>query len=242
MKNNDFQELVDQNLSGLVWDERKRQRVLHAVSEEEKPVRKISTTFILVAAIICISVTALAAGLMFSQKVDDMTLASQELERTYGVTPTMQGSYFGKTVEQGDNETIITFWGIEDLRYVLGEYTVVVKDGKAVAKWNHDGEDTSSGFDAEAWGVDQMNEMLKWEKENHNVTGYYPQAKEIARKHNAEIKNNGTPSEDELEAMMKLQEEEENRARSAAKLTEKASPSPLRRFSNWPRMCSATRM
>ena len=44
MKNNDFQELVDQNLSGLVWDERKRQRVLHAVSEEEKPVRKISTT------------------------------------------------------------------------------------------------------------------------------------------------------------------------------------------------------
>ena len=221
MKNNDFQELVDQNLSGLVWDERKRQRVLHAVSEEEKPVRKISTTFILVAAIICISVTALAAGLMFSQKVDDMTLASQELERTYGVTPTMQGSYFGKTVEQGDNETIITFWGIEDLRYVLGEYTVVVKDGKAVAKWNHDGEDTSGGFDAEAWGVDQMNEMLKWEKENHNVTGYYPQAKEIARKHNAEIKNNGTPPEDELEAMMKLQEEEENRARSAAKLTEK---------------------
>ena len=150
MKNNDFQELVDQNLSGLVWDERKRQRMLHAVSKEEKPVRKISTTFILVAAIICISVTALAAGLMFSQKVDDMTLASQELERTYGVTPTMQGSYFGKTVEQGDNETIITFWGIEDLRYVLGEYTVVVKDGKAVAKWNHNGEDTSGGFDAEA--------------------------------------------------------------------------------------------
>ena len=41
MKNNEFQELVDQNLSGLVWDERKRQKVLHAISEEEKPVRKI---------------------------------------------------------------------------------------------------------------------------------------------------------------------------------------------------------
>jgi len=107
MKNNDFQELVDQNLSGLVWDERKRQRVLHAVSEEEKPVRKISTTFILVAAIICISVTALAAGLMFSQKVDDMTRASQERETTCGVRPTRQGSYGGKPDEQGDHENII---------------------------------------------------------------------------------------------------------------------------------------
>ena len=65
MKNNEFKELVDQNLSGLVWDERKRQKVLHALSEEEKPVKKVSTTFILIAAIVCLSVTALAAGLIF---------------------------------------------------------------------------------------------------------------------------------------------------------------------------------
>ena len=71
MKNHEFQELVDQNLSGLVWDERKCQKVLHAISEEEKPVKKISTTFILVAAILCISVTALAAGLIFSPRYDD---------------------------------------------------------------------------------------------------------------------------------------------------------------------------
>ena len=64
MKNHEFQELVDQNLSGLVWDERKRQKVHHAISEEEKPVKKISTTFILVAAIVCLSATALAAGLL----------------------------------------------------------------------------------------------------------------------------------------------------------------------------------
>ena len=70
MKNHNFQELVDQNLSGLVWDERKRQTVLYVVSEEEKPVKKISTTFILIAAIICISVTALAAGLVFSGRFD----------------------------------------------------------------------------------------------------------------------------------------------------------------------------
>ena len=75
MKNNEFQKLVDQNLSGLVWDERKRQKVLHALNEEEKPVKKFSTTFILIAAIVCLSVTALAAGLIFSPKYDAIRVA-----------------------------------------------------------------------------------------------------------------------------------------------------------------------
>ena len=70
MKNHEFQELVDQNLSGLVWVERKRQKVLHAISEEEKPVKKISTTLVLIAVIVCLSVTALAAGLILSSNVD----------------------------------------------------------------------------------------------------------------------------------------------------------------------------
>ncbi len=35
MKNHEFQELVDLNLPGLVWDERKRRRVLCAVREEQ---------------------------------------------------------------------------------------------------------------------------------------------------------------------------------------------------------------
>ena len=64
MKKFDFQELVDQNLSGLVWDEGKRRTVLQAVRKEERPVKKLSTTFILIAAIVCLSVTALAAGLV----------------------------------------------------------------------------------------------------------------------------------------------------------------------------------
>lgn len=38
MKKHEFRELVDQNLSGLVWDEEKRQTVLYAVQKEEKPV------------------------------------------------------------------------------------------------------------------------------------------------------------------------------------------------------------
>ena len=223
MKNNEFQELVDQNLSGLVWDERKRQRVLHALSEEEKPVKKFSTTFILIAAIVCLSVTALAAGLIFSRKVDDMTLASRELEKAYGVTATMQGSYFVREVEQTDQETVVSFTGLENLRYVLGEYTVTVRNGKASAVWSRDGEDTTGGFEADAWGVDQLNAMVDWDKNNHDPyqLGYYPLAAEIAQRHQAENIWSGMPSEDEINAAAKLRQEENNRSRAAAKLTEK---------------------
>ena len=162
MKNNEFKELVDRDLSGLEWDERKRLRVLHAISEEERPMKKkISFTAILVAAILCLTVTAVAAGLVFSRKVNDLTLARQEMEKAYGITPTMLGSYFSEMVEQGSDETVVTYWNNNEMNAVLGEYTVTVKDGKATAHWDRDGEDTSGGFKADTWGIDQLNAIAE---------------------------------------------------------------------------------
>ena len=46
MKKHEFRELVDQNLSGLVWDEAKRRTVLQAVRKEEKPVKKFTSSFV----------------------------------------------------------------------------------------------------------------------------------------------------------------------------------------------------
>ena len=109
MKNNEFQELVDQNLSELVWDERKRQRVLHAINEEEKPVKKISTTFILVAAILCISVTALAAGLIFSPRYDAVRIANQTMEEKYGITADLLSLFYREVKENGDGTSTVTF-------------------------------------------------------------------------------------------------------------------------------------
>ena len=110
MKNNEFQELVDQNLSGLVWDERKRQKVLHAISEEEKPVRKISATFILVAAIVCLSVTALAAGLIFSPKYDAVRVANQAMEENYGITSDLLSLFYREAKENEDGTTSVGIW------------------------------------------------------------------------------------------------------------------------------------
>ncbi|QUA52763.1 hypothetical protein [Aristaeella lactis] len=218
----EFHASVERQLSGLKPDPWLAQRI-EASEKEEKSVKKISATFILLAAIICVSVTALAAGLIFSRKVDDMTLASRELEKAYGITSTMQGSYFVREVEQTDQETVVSFAGLENLRYVLGEYTVTVKDGKATAIWSRDGEDTAGGFEADAWGVEQLNAMLDWDKNNRdpNQPDYYPLAAEIAQRHQAEYRCDGMPSEDEINTLTKLRQEEADQSRSVAKLTEK---------------------
>ena len=184
MKKFDFQELVDQNLSGLVWDETKRRTVLQAVRKEERPVKKLSTTFILIAAIVCLSVTALAAGLVFSSRVDAAKLAEKAMADTYGVTDTMLSTFFSRTVsETAGGGTTVVYAGIDFLRDVLGEYTVSVKDGAAAALWSHDGESTSGLFDAEAWSKEQLEEMLRTAAERHDLSAFSEKAKAIAAKH-----------------------------------------------------------
>ena len=158
MKNNEFQELVDQNLSGLVWDERKRQRVLHALNEEEKPVKKFSTTFILIAAIVCLSVTALAAGLIFSPKYDAVRISNQAMEDQYGITPDLLSLFWRDIKENEDGTTTVVYSTTNDVGPVsrIGEYTVMVDGPKATVSWSNEGKDTSGGLSAEAYGPDQL--------------------------------------------------------------------------------------
>lgn len=159
MKNNDLKELVDRDLSGLVWDGPKRRKVLQAVSGEEKPVKKISTTFILIAAIVCLSVTALAAGLVFSQKYDAVRLANRALEEKYGLTPDLQSLLWRDTKENEDGSATVTYavFAAQDLPADrIGVYTVTVKGNRAEASWSHDGESTEGGLQAEAYGKEQL--------------------------------------------------------------------------------------
>ena len=179
MKNNEFQELVDQNLSGLVWDERKRQKVLHAVSEEEKPVKKFSATFILVAAIICISVTALAAGLIFSPTYDVVRIANQAMEEQYGITPELLSMFCRDVKKNEDGSSVVTFWVNEDVGPDpdrVGTYTITVTGSKAAASWSNEGKDTSGGLAAEAYGPEQLytisrdyENAMKWMTENNII-------------------------------------------------------------------------
>ena len=167
MKNNEFQELVDQNLSGLVWDERKRQRALHALSEEEKPVKKFSTTFILIAAIVCLSVTALAAGLIFSPRYDAVRIANQAMEDKYGITPDLLSLFRRDVKENKDGTSTVVYSTTQDIGPVsrIGEYTVLVDGPKATVSWSNEGKDTSGGLAAEAYGPEQLH-AISYDYEN----------------------------------------------------------------------------
>ena len=218
MKNNEFQELVDRDLSGLTWDERGRQRVLHAISEEEKPMKKFSMTFILIAAILCISVVALAAGLVFSKKVDATQLADSVLEQKYGIIPAMQTYFDRQIVGEGNNATV-TYDGMNEFAYVLGEYTVTIKDGKAEAAWSRDGEDTAGGFEADAWGPEQLAEMMRINKETFGLEPFRSKAIAIAASHGIEKETGRVLSEEEKEEMRAQQQKESEAAEKAAKLS-----------------------
>ena len=218
MKKNEFQELVDQNLSGLVWDEQKRFQVLQAVSEEEKPMKKkVSMTFILVAAIICLSVTALAAGLIFANRISVKQTAEKAVYDKYGVTDTMLASFFSSEVEEKtDGEATVVFSGTYA---VLGDYTVDIKGGKADASWSFEGKDTSGMFDAEAWGLEQLQEMLRVTTTDHEVSAFFHKAQEMSRKIQAENgQENASQGETRPEGKAEAKAAAEKAGRSEADL------------------------
>ena len=193
-----------------------RQRIAQEEESNMKK-RKMPVALILAVVLMLISVSAVAAGTAFSKKTDAGLLADQALEKAYGVTPTMQSSYFGKTITEGQDGITVTYWGIEDLRWVLGEYTVTIRDGKATVAWSHDGESTEGGFDAEAWGLEQLKAMVAWSEAHHNLGDFYGKAKEIAARHNAGVQP-VYPSEEEVAALRAGYMAESEQAQAAAKL------------------------
>ena len=146
--------------------------------------KKVSMTFILVAAIICLSVTALAAGLIFSNRISVKQTAEKAVFDKYGVTDTMLASFFSSKVEEkADGEATVVFSGTY---YVLGDYTVDIRGGKADASWSFEGKDTSGMFDAEAWGLEQLQEMVRITTTDHEVRTFFRKAQEIEKKIKAE--------------------------------------------------------
>jgi len=160
------------------------------VSLDREPERSMSMKKVLALALVAVmalvSVTAWASGMMFSDRVDTSQLAETELEERYGITPKMQ-TYFSRTVEETGAGTVFTFTGIEEFAYVLGTYTVTVSDGKAEAVWSRDGESTEGGFEASAWGAEQLKAALQINEDTHSFG-------EVARKAAEHAQTAGAPA------------------------------------------------
>ena len=158
MKEHDFQQLADRNLSGLVWDERMRRKVLCALDKEGRSMKHLTKAFILAAAILCISINALASGLVFSPRYSAGKQAAHVMQEQYGVTEELLSLFHREMTEQPDGTFTITYTAIRtDLPAdQMGDYTIqVTKDG-ASASWSNDGKDTPGGLEAEAFGPEQL--------------------------------------------------------------------------------------
>ena len=122
--------------------------------------------------------------LTVSGRVNAEQYADQALEQNYGITQLLQ-EYLIRTAEEKDDDVfIVRYEGLENYAYVLGRYEVTVDRNQVVGiTWSHDGEDTSGGFDAEAWGAEQIMEMLRLNQEAEGTDPFDARVAEISEKH-----------------------------------------------------------
>lgn len=183
--------------------------------EEPKVKRKMSLGLVLAIVLVLLSVTAFAASVLFSPRADIARLADKALEEQYGITDEMQVYFHRAVAENADGTATVTYTGNWELAYVLGEYTVTVDGKQAKAVWSRDGADTSGGLEADAWGVEQLNEMMNLYKETHDMSAYINQAAAIALKNGALVENPlYIPASEEITEESFLQRQDALRARS----------------------------
>ena len=141
--------------------------------------RKISVGLVFALVLVSLSVIAVATGLILSPRVSAATLAGRALEKEYGITEKMD-TFFGREEEElPDGSVKVTYFGAGSLEAPLGIYTAVVRDRQAEVSWSHDGEDTSGGYESEAWGADQLNQMLADSHDPQLKAAYMDSAEKI---------------------------------------------------------------
>ena len=210
---------MDRRLSFLDEMPSCRSAVMHRIAQEEEPgmKKKISYAFVLAAVMVMLFAAALAAGLLLSQKADAARIADQALEKKYGVTAEMM-TFFGREEEELENGAVqVTYFGAGELRYVLGTYTAVVRNGQAEISWSHDGEEISGGYDAEAWGLPQLKQMLADGSDEAHKNVYIAIALSIAEANGVTEDNSSSEAE---EGYFERLEAEKTAAMEARKLSE----------------------
>ena len=164
MKNKEtLQAAMDRRLSFLDELPSCRPALMQRIAQEEAPVmkRKISVGLVFALVLVSLSVIALATGLILSPRVSAARAADLALAEKYGITDELQ-SFFGREEEELPDGTVkVTYFGAGSLEATLGTYTVLVKDGKADISWSLEGKNTAGGYEAEAWGAEQLKQMAE---------------------------------------------------------------------------------
>lgn len=214
-----FQNAVDRRLSGLQENPFLAQRIMNAEKGEIKVKKKLTMSMVLVIVLLLIAVTALAAGIIFAKRVSATEIADQALLKIYGITAQMQSQFIRETAEGEGGTTVVTYEGRGRLAYVLGKYTVIV-DGQTVKSigWSHDGEDTSGGLEASAWGKDQLDEILRIDPETGKQAQLYtfnPYIDRINREHGFDYQAYWEKNENEYVVVLQGEDVQKAKERQA---------------------------
>ena len=179
--------------------------------------KKVSLGFVFAMVLVLLSVAALATTLLFSPKADASRTADQAMEKEIGINAEMMTFFDRQEEELEDGSVRVTYTGVGSLEYPLGTYAVLVKDGKAEISWNREGEDVSGGYDADAWGIDQLKQMLTDCLDEKAKDAFLEKAQEISEAH-------GLPEDNEpsvaAEGLLKQIEAQKTAALKARKLSE----------------------
>ena len=213
-----------------------RAGVLYRIAQEEEPVmkRKMSLGFVFAIVLVLAAAAALAATLLLSPRADAVRSADRALEEKYGITPEMH-SFFAREEEPlEDGTVIVTYTGAGSFEYALGAYTAVVKDGKAEVTWSHDGEDISGGYASEAWGLDQLKQMVKDSQDEEQKAAFLERAEEINKAHITPVEEQELTDE-EIDAAHRQRDADKAAAMNARKIPEEEMIATGREFiiSNW---------
>jgi len=210
---------MDRRLSFLDEMPSCRAKVQVRIAQEEEPVmkKKISVGFAFAMILALLSAVALATTLLLSPRASASRIADQALEREYGITAEMQ-SFFHREEEEGTDGVVrVTYTGNADMEYVLGTYTAVVKDGRAEITWSHAGKDTSGGYDAEAWGLDQLRRMMDDSLDEQTKMAYLNKARAIAVRNGVVMDESSSES---IENWFEIIEARKTAAMNARKVSE----------------------
>lgn len=211
---------MDRRLSFLDEVSSCRAALQYRIAQEEEPVmkKKISTVFVFAMVLMLLSVSALAATLLLSHRASAVQIADQALEKAYGITAEMQTFFVREEEEMTDGSVRITYTGIGDTEYVLGTYTAIVRNGQAEVAWNRDGKSVSGGYEAEAWGAEQLGQMILDSQRAEAKQAYIDRAREIA------LSRNALQPEDESSSEADGQYGEEREAEKTAAMNARRIP------------------
>lgn len=190
---------------------------LHSRIAQEAPVmkKKLSVGLVFALVLVLLTAAALAAGLLLSPRVSAARTADLALKEQFGVTEEMQTFFTRNEAGQPDGSVIVTYTGAGSLEYVLGTYTAVVKNNKAEITWSREGEDTSGGYEADCWGLDQLKQMMADGAKEDKA--FLEKAEKIAAKHlSAEL----SPLPEAEDDFFEKKEAAKTAAMSARKLSE----------------------